>query len=135
MTLPVPPAGDPGRCVLRHVAETNIVRATLSGPLDLGAFAHCASQALALARKHATARLLFDYRNVHPAIPSADIHRMAASAEAHGLTPRHRIAMLYATRTLEPMDMLLWENVFTERGYETRTFVDEDQALQWLSMR
>jgi hypothetical protein len=125
--------GGPGSCVLRYVMETRIVRATVLGVMDLGAFVRCASEAVALGERHGTLRLLFDGRKAQPWLPATEIHAMPESAEQHGLTPRHRLALIYATRTVEPMDMLLWENVFVNRGYRARAFVDEDQALQWLS--
>lgn len=128
-----PEAIDPGRCDLRHVPEANIVRARLVGAMDLEAVVRCTAGALALAARHGTLRLLFDDRDLQPRLTASDIYWMPARAEEHGLTPRHRIVVLYATRTLGPMDMLLWENVFANRGYQARAFVDEDQALRWLA--
>jgi len=133
MRLGIPHAGGAGRCVLRHDPGTNIVRATFVGVVDLDAFARCAAEAVALAARRNSVRLLFDDREAQARVMASDIYRMPARAEEEGLTPRHRIAMLYATRTREPMDMLLWENVFVNRGYRARAFVDEDQALRWLA--
>jgi len=110
-----------------------MVRATLAGAFDVEAFVRCTAAAVALAASHGTLRLLIDQRDIQAKLTPSDIYFMPARAEAQGLTPCHRIAVLYAPRTLEPMDMLLWENVFVNRGYRARAFVDEDQALQWLS--
>jgi len=121
-------------CVLRHLGgDTRIVRATLAGPMDLEAFVRCASDAVALAGRHGTLRLLLDAREMQPRWSASDLEGMPERAERHGLTPRHLLALVYAPRTLAPMDMLLWENVFVNGGYRAHAFADEDQALQWLS--
>ena len=137
MSVHEPPAsnGPAYRCTIARAANSAVIRLTLHGDMDVHALAACTAQALADARRDGCNTLLMDARAMRALLTPADIYWLPARFEELGFEPRHRLAVLYSSRTAEPMDVLLAENVFINRGHCVRAFADEDRALAWLAAR
>ena len=101
--------------------------------MGLDALVARTAQALADARREGCTALLLDARAMRALLTPADIYWLPARFEEMGLEPRHRVALLCSSRTAAPMDVLLAENVFANRGHSVRAFADEDRAIAWLA--
>lgn len=101
--------------------------------MDLRALVACTAGALADAKRDGCTALLLDARAMRSLLTPADLYSLPARFEELGLQPRHRVALLYSSRTAAPMDVLLAENVFANRGHSVRAFADEDLAIAWLA--
>lgn len=122
-------------CTIARAAASPLLRLTLRGDMDVDALAACTGEALADAGCDGCNALLVDARAMRALLTPADIYWLPARFEELGLEPRHRVALLYSSRTAAPMDVLLAENVFANRGHSVRAFADEDRALAWLAGR
>lgn len=130
------PGAEPAdACTLAYISDANLLRVTLRGEMALDALVACAGRAFAEAARHGCTAILLDARAMRMLLTPADIYWLPGRFEEVGLEPHHRLAFLHSSRTAAPMDVLLGDNVFANRGHAVRAFADEDRALTWLARR
>ena len=87
------------------------------------------SQAGAILKELGYLRLLVDVRHIHEAPDTIDTFEVSTS-HADALPPKFRLAILVSTELIA--DALFGENVSTNRGFNSKVFLDEPDALAWL---
>ena len=116
---------------IRIAAETGFVRATYRGRLTYAYATEMIRDAARIAMKAQRKRLLFDLREADYQGYYAETISHANEGPALGIDRTFRVAFLGAKDHARMLRFI--EDATVNRGYTAKVFVDEAQALAWIS--
>ncbi len=112
--------------------DLGIVTVRTTGELDYDAMHDFIAAAAAAMEEHGVKRILVDHRDALLKLPPMQVYRIPAVEVAHGLSRRHRVAVVYDPRTTREENVSNYEDVMRRNGLPHRMFRDPDAALAWL---
>ena len=122
-------AADRGTANIQITAEPGIIRVVYRGKVEFDLTTQMLRDVARMASANNTSSLLFDIRDADYARYYLEAVKHAEQGPALGITPTFRVAFLGA-KGEKMLDFV--ENVTANRGYRSKAFTDESEALAWL---
>ena len=122
-------ADDRRTADIKITAEDGIVRVVYRGKVEFDLTTEMLREVAGMAMKNNASSLLFDIRDADYTHYHVEAIEHTEQGPALGIERTFRIAFLGASGE----EMLQFvENVTTNRGYQSKAFTDESEALAWL---
>jgi len=122
-------AADRGTANIQITAEPGIIRVVYRGKVEFDLTTQMLRDVARMASANNTSSLLFDIRDADYARYYLEAVKHTEQGPALGITPTFRVAFLGA-KGEKMLDFV--ENVTANRGYRSKAFTDESEALAWL---
>lgn len=113
--------------------DLNIVRVITSGEMYFEDWKRQAEEVVAVSDQHQSGKYLSDVRKMDDKASIADILRMDKLYEGLAKRDSNRLALVIDKNQKNYKTIKIYEMACTIRGWNIRSFFDQDSAIRWLT--
>lgn len=118
---------------IEYLTASRVVRTVTKGKMDLADYTQQTEEVVKFAREQGTGLFLSDIRQVVNHATIGDILRINALYDALLQSRANRLALLVKKDQKDYSLIKIFEMSCTVRGWNVRCFLDEQEAIHWLT--
>ena len=118
---------------IKHIKNENIVCIRSVGYLKKEDYMKGSIELIDILKKHNSLRLFVDDRLLHNKASVADLYNLVKFFHEIGLPLNCKIAILIGENTPNTKDIVFFETVCFNRGYNVRVFKTKNKVIKWLT--
>lgn len=118
---------------VEYLAQHHAIKVTAKGTLTLEHNNQLVAAALAASYRYGTNRILVDDRDIELDMNFTNIYDLPENNQKLGVHRALRVALIFRPSTETARVFKFYEDCSYIRDFQHRVFVDEEEALQWLT--
>jgi len=118
---------------IEYLADPNVVLVVSTGDMDYQDYKNQTEEAIFLSRENGTGYYLNDVRHVNNRAKLSDIFRINRLYSEFGQAPNTKLALLIDREQKDYNTIKIFEISCTIRGWNVRSFLRMNDALDWLT--
>ena len=119
---------------IKYIKNKNIVCIRGDGYLKKEDYMKASIELVDLLKKYDSQRLFVDDRSLHNKASVIDLYNLAKFFHEIGLPVNCKIAILIGENTPNTKDIVFFETVCSNRGYNMRIFKTKNEVIKWLTV-
>ena len=118
---------------VEYLAQLRVIKVTAKGTLTLEGNNQLVAAALSASSRHGTNLILVDDRNIELDMNIMNIYDLPENNQKLGVNQLLRVALIFRPSEETRRLFKFYEDCSYVRDFQHRVFVDEAEALQWLT--